>query len=42
MKKTNDGYSVVFQGDRIIERYNRDKSGWFKVSNRGRAFRRTA
>jgi hypothetical protein len=27
MRKTNDSYCVVFQGDRIVERYYRDKSG---------------
>ena len=42
MRKTNDSYCVVFQGDRIVERYYRDKSGWLKVSNRGRRFRMTA
>jgi hypothetical protein len=42
MKKTNDSYCVVFQGDRIVERYYRDKAGWVKISNRGRVFRVTA
>ena len=42
MKKTNDSYCVVFKRDRILERYYRDKSGWLKVSNRGRVFRMTA
>lgn len=42
MKKTNDSYCVVFKRDRIVERYYRDKSGWLKVSNRGRVFRMTA
>jgi hypothetical protein len=42
MKKTNDSYCVVFRGERILERYYRDKSGWLKVSNRGRVFRMTA
>ena len=36
MNKTNDSYCVVFRGERIIERYYRDKSSWLKVSNRGR------
>jgi len=27
MKKTNDSYCVVFEGERITERYYRDKSG---------------
>lgn len=42
MKKTNDTYCVVFRGKRVIERYYRDKSGWLKVSNRGRVSRMTA
>jgi hypothetical protein len=42
MKKTNDSYCVVFEGDRITERYYRDQSGWVKISNRGRVFRMSA
>jgi len=42
MKKTNDSYCVVLEGDRIVERYYRDKSGWVKISNRGRVFGMTA
>lgn len=42
MKKTNDRYCIVFEGQRIEERYYRDKDGWVKVSNRGRTFRATA
>lgn len=42
MKKTNDSYCVVFQGQRTTERYYRDKSGWLKVSSTGRVFRMTA
>lgn len=42
MTKTNDSYCVVLRGRRIVERYYRDKSGWLKVSNRGRVFRMTA
>ena len=42
MKKTNDSYCVVFQGNRNTERYYRDKAGWLKVSARGRVFRMTA
>lgn len=34
MNETNDSYCVVFQGDRIVERYYRDKSGWVKTGNR--------
>ena len=41
MKKTNDTYCIVFRGEKITERYFRDKSGWVKISNRGRTFRMT-
>ena len=42
MKMTNDTYCVAFTGKRIRERYYRDRTGWVKVSSRGRAFRATA
>jgi hypothetical protein len=42
MKKTNDSYCVVFRGERVVERYYGDETGWLKVSNRGRVFRMTA
>ena len=42
MKKTNDTYCIVFDGERTHERYYRDKDGWLKVSSRGRKFRATA
>jgi len=42
MKMTNDSYCVVFHGKRTTERYYRDKTGWLKVSARGRVFRMTA
>ncbi len=42
MKKSNDTYSVLFQGRRSTERYYRDSRGWLKVSSRGRVFRMTA
>ncbi len=42
MRKSNDSYCVVLQGERIVERYCRDKASWMKVSNRGRQFRMTA
>ena len=42
MKMTNDTYCVTFTGRRTTERYYRDRYGWLKVSNRGRAFRMTA
>lgn len=42
MKKTNDTYCITFKGKNITERYYRDKKGWIKISNKGRAFRATA
>jgi hypothetical protein len=42
MKMTNDSYCVTLRGKRTRERYFRDKSGWLKVSTRGREFRMTA
>lgn len=42
MKMTNDTYCVVLRGKRSTERYWRDKTGWLKVSSRGRVFRMTA
>jgi hypothetical protein len=39
---TNDSYCVTVKGKRTTERYFRDKSGWLKVSTRGRVFRMTA
>jgi hypothetical protein len=39
---TNDTYRIVFQGKRTSESYYRDRSGWVKVSTRGRMFRLTA
>ena len=42
MKMTNDTYCIVLQGNRITERYYRDREGWLKVSNRRRVFRMTA
>lgn len=39
---TNDTYCVTFKGERVTERYYRDRHGWLKVSNRGRVFRMTA
>jgi len=42
MKLTNDSY-VIFMGTKnFTERYYRDKTGWLKVSARGRKFRMTA
>lgn len=42
VRKTNDSYCVVFRGRTTTERYYRDRSGWVKVSSRGRLFRMTA
>jgi len=42
MKMTNETYCVVLSGKRTTERYYRDKTGWLKVSSRGRVFRMTA
>jgi hypothetical protein len=41
VKKTNDTYCVVLRGQRMEERYYRDRDGWLKVSARGRVFRMT-
>lgn len=38
----NDTYVVVLRSKAGTERYYRDKTGWVKVSTRGRAFRATA
>ena len=42
MKLTNDSYVISIGTKNFTERYQRDKSGWFKVSARGRTFRMTA
>jgi hypothetical protein len=42
MKLTNDSYIILIGTGNFIERYYRDKSGWLKVSARGREFRMTA
>ena len=42
MKLTNDCYVVLIQTKTFTERYYRDKTGWLKVSARGRKFRMTA
>jgi len=42
MKLTNDCYVVLIQTRTFTERYYRDKTGWLKVSARGRKFRMTA
>jgi hypothetical protein len=42
MKLTNDSYVVLIGTKNFTERYYRDKTGWLKVSARGRTFRTTA
>jgi hypothetical protein len=42
MKLTNDSYVILIHTRTATERYYRDRSGWLKVSTRGREFRATA
>jgi hypothetical protein len=42
MKLTNDSYLISIGTKNFTERYYRDKTGWLKVSARGRKFRLTA
>ncbi len=42
MKLTNDSYVILIGTKNFTERYYRDKTGWLKVSTRGRKFRMTA
>jgi len=42
MDLTNDSYVIVISFENSTERYYRDKTGWLKVSTRGRKFRATA
>jgi len=42
MKLTNDSYTIVISGKTWKEKYYRDKTGWLKLSARGRKFRATA
>jgi hypothetical protein len=42
MKLTNDNYVILIGTKNFTERYYRDKTGWLKVSARGRTFRMTA
>ena len=41
MKLTNDSYVILIGTKNFTERYYRDKTGWLKVSARGRKFRMT-
>lgn len=42
MKLTNDSYVILISTKTFTEHYYRDKTGWLKVSARGRKFRMTA
>jgi len=42
MKLTNDSYVVLIGTKHCTERYYRDKTGWLKVSARGRRLRMTS
>jgi hypothetical protein len=42
MNLTNDSYVISIGTKNFTERYYRDKTGWLKVSARGRTFRMTA
>ena len=42
MDLTNESYVILIHTKAATERYYRDKSGWVKVSTRGRTFRATA
>jgi hypothetical protein len=42
MNLANDSYIILIGTKNFTERYYRDKTGWLKVSSRGRTFRMTA
>ena len=42
MNLTNDSYVILMGTKNFTERYYRDKTGWLKVSARGRKFRMTS
>jgi hypothetical protein len=42
MKLTNDRYVIMIGTKNFTERYYRNKTGWLKISARGRTFRMTA
>ena len=42
MKLTNDNYLILIGTKNFKESYRRDKTGWLKISARGRMFRMTA
>jgi hypothetical protein len=39
---TNESYVILIGTKNFTERYYREKSGWVKISSRGRKFRMTA
>jgi hypothetical protein len=41
MNLANDSYIILIGTKNFTERYYRDKTGWLKVSSRGRTFRMT-
>jgi hypothetical protein len=42
MNLKNDSYVILIGNKNFTERYYRDRTGWVKVSARGREFRMTA
>jgi hypothetical protein len=42
MDLTNQSYVILLGTKNFTERYERDETGWFKISARGRKFRMTA
>ena len=42
MNLTNETYAISLSSKSSTERYYRDKTGWLKVSAKGREFRMTA
>ena len=42
MKLTNDSYTIFLGTKNFTERYYRDKTGWLKISAKGKEFRMTA
>ena len=42
MKLTNDSYTIFLGTKNFTERYYREKTGWVKISARGRKFQMTS
>lgn len=42
MKLTNDSYTIFIGTKNFTERYFKDKTGWLKISAKGREFQMTA